>query len=432
MMPLPVDDRLLPRLRLTRNSAAALIAASLLGLALMGRLDVGGSQFFHPHGYCYLWRTDLVTGHVVSDLIIGLSYVAISLTLWNLVRRAHGAIPFSWMFIAFGTFIVACGGTHFMEILTLWTPLFWTSMDVKLVTAAASVTTAIALPPLIPKVLALIDQARVSEDRRMELERAQNELAQRVEREKFLRIEAQTASRKKDEFLTNMSHELRTPLNSVIGFTELMFDGKVGAVSTHHKEYLGDVLTSARHLLHLINDVLDLSKVGSGKMEFFPEPMDVSSAISELRHLVRGLADTKQISIEVLVDPRLTGVVTDPARLKQILYNYVANALKFTPEGGHVSIRASLENDREFRLEVEDNGLGIHPEDLERLFVEFEQLDSSAGKRFHGTGLGLALTKRLVEAQDGSVGVRSTLGRGSVFHAVLPRVAKAAGVPNVR
>jgi PAS domain S-box-containing protein len=156
-------------------------AAATVLLARLAALDYWESSgVFHPHGYCYLWLPSLVSTHVISDLLIGLSYVAISTTLVFLVWRARRDLPFSWMFIAFGAFIVCCGATHFMEIWTLWTPVFWLSAGVKIVTAVASVATAVALPPLVPKVLALVADARLSEQRRLQLEQAHQELEQRV------------------------------------------------------------------------------------------------------------------------------------------------------------------------------------------------------------------------------------------------------------
>ena len=233
------------------------------------------------------------------------------------------------------------------------------------------------------------------------------------------------ASRHKSEFLANMSHELRTPLNAVIGFSELMHDGKVGAVNADQREFLGDILTSSRHLLQLIDDVLDLAKVEAGRMEFRPEPLSVSGVAGEVRDVLRPLAARKRIALEVEVSPELHEVVADPGRVRQILYNYVSNAIKFTDADGRIVIRASLEPPEAFRLEVEDTGIGISGDDVGRLFQDFHQLDASTAKRYAGTGLGLALTRRLVEALGGRVGVRSMPGRGSTFSAVLPLVALA-------
>ncbi|HEX9507558.1 MAG TPA: PAS domain S-box protein, partial [Myxococcales bacterium] len=236
------------------------------------------------------------------------------------------------------------------------------------------------------------------------------------------------ANRMKSEFLANMSHELRTPLNAIIGFAELMHRGKVGHVSAEHKEYLGDILTSSKHLLQLINDVLDLAKVESGKMEFRPEKVDLAKLVGEVRDILRGLAASKRIQVAADVDPAVASAVVDPARLKQVLYNYLSNALKFTPEDGRVAIRIAPEGPDFFRLDVEDTGIGIRKDDLVRLFVEFQQLDTSSAKKHQGTGLGLALTRRIVENHGGSVHVRSSFGQGSTFSALLPREAHANGV----
>ncbi|MGE5220076.1 MAG: ATP-binding protein, partial [Chloroflexota bacterium] len=233
-------------------------------------------------------------------------------------------------------------------------------------------------------------------------------------------LQVQDANRLKSEFLANMSHELRTPLNAIIGFAQLMHDGKVGAISDDQREYLNDILTSADHLLQLINDVLDLSRVESGKLEFNPEPIDLKKLIAEVSTVLQPLSASKRLTVDLFVDSEIGQVVLDSAKLKQVLYNYLSNAIKFTAEEGQILVRGRMEDAEHFRLEVEDTGIGIMPEELDKLFVAFQQLDSSAGKKYQGTGLGLALTKRIVEAQGGRVGVRSARGKGSVFYAVLP------------
>ncbi|HET7504835.1 MAG TPA: ATP-binding protein [Kofleriaceae bacterium] len=245
------------------------------------------------------------------------------------------------------------------------------------------------------------------------------------ERERARLLEEQNAriheaNRLKSEFLAAMSHELRTPLNTIIGFAELVFYGRVAPDSAEHHEFIGDILTSSRHLLQLINDVLDLAKIEAGKLEFRPEPVVVESVIAEVASLLRTLSLQKRIRVQIEADRSIEVVVLDPARLKQVLYNYLSNALKFTPEGGHVVVRTCPDRPGSFRVEVEDSGIGIAPEHLQRLFLEFEQLETGAAIP-QSTGLGLALTRRIVEAQGGTVGVRSHLGHGSVFHAVLPR-----------
>jgi len=236
----------------------------------------------------------------------------------------------------------------------------------------------------------------------------------------------QEATRLKSEFLANMSHELRTPLNAILGFSELLRDGVVPPGSPEHREFLDDIVKSGRHLLQLINDVLDLARVEAGKVDFRPEPIDLEMVAREVMSIVRMISVTKNIRIDVSIDTELReGIFLDPARLKQVLYNFVSNALKFTPAGGVVTVRARPHGEESLLLEVEDTGPGIAPEDIKRLFIEFQQLEAGLAKEHSGTGLGLALTRRLAEAQGGSAGVRSTVGKGSVFHVILPRRSSA-------
>jgi PAS domain S-box-containing protein len=230
----------------------------------------------------------------------------------------------------------------------------------------------------------------------------------------------QEANRMKSEFLANMSHELRTPLNGIIGFSEFMIDEKPGPLLPKQKEYLGDVLSSARHLLQLINDVLDLAKVEAGKMELHVESFEVSKAIEEVGAVVKGIAHKKHIGLVVEVAADLGAVTLDQHKFKQVLYNLLSNAIKFTDEGGKVEVGAWLHGAHQFEISVRDNGIGIRSEDLGRLFTEFEQLESGTARRFEGTGLGLALTKKIVEFQGGHIAVESEPGSGSVFTVVLP------------
>jgi protein-histidine pros-kinase len=250
---------------------------------------------------------------------------------------------------------------------------------------------------------------------------AVRDLSERVQRQELARENERLAeaSRIKSRFLANMSHELRTPLNAVIGFTELLYDEQAGAVTAQQKDFLADILSSANHLLHLINDMLDLARVEAGKMDFQPSTFAVSKLLAEVRDSVRILAAQKKLELALEVAPGLDLVRVDPLKLKQVLLNYLANAIKFTPEGGKVTLRARREGTT-FRVEVEDTGPGIPAHQLPLLFVEFQQLDAGTRLEQRGTGLGLALSKRLVEAQGGRVGVESTVGKGSVFFAILP------------
>jgi PAS domain S-box-containing protein len=254
--------------------------------------------------------------------------------------------------------------------------------------------------------------------------------ARRLEAENQRVIEV---SRLKSQFMANMSHELRTPLNAVIGFSELLQSGAVPQASPKHAEYLGHIARSGRHLLQVINDVLDLSKVEAGRMGFVPEPIDLPALVREVVGTLAVQAASGRVQVRSSIEPAVHGLVLDPARLKQVLFNYLSNAIKFTPPGGRVEVNALAEGPDHWRLEVRDSGVGIAPEDLPRLFVEFQQLDGSHAKRHEGTGLGLALTRQLVQAQGGRVGVYSQRGQGSLFYAVLPRRGDAtpADAPRV-
>jgi PAS domain S-box-containing protein len=228
------------------------------------------------------------------------------------------------------------------------------------------------------------------------------------------------ANRMKSEFLANMSHELRTPLNGIIGFTEFLVDEKPGPLMPKQKEYMGDVLNSARHLLQLINDVLDLAKVEAGKMELHPEIFPVHKAVEEVVAVIKGIANKKRIAVGIEIGAELDAVMLDQHKFKQVLYNLLSNAVKFSDDGGKVDIHARRLDPHRLEVQVGDTGIGIKAEDINRLFTEFEQLDSGTARRFEGTGLGLALTKKIVEFQGGHISVESESGKGSVFTVVLP------------
>ena len=229
----------------------------------------------------------------------------------------------------------------------------------------------------------------------------------------------QEATRLKSQFLANMSHELRTPLTAIIGFADLLHSRMVPLDSPQHEVFLGHIGTSGRHLLRLINDVLDLSKVESGRFDFFPESFNLRLLVEEVQAILQTQVQHKRLRVVTDIEPSLQNLVLDPARLKQVLYNYLSNAIKFTPEGGLITVRARASGACQVCIEVEDTGIGIATVDLPRLFTAYQQLDAGSTKQYEGSGLGLALTRHLVEAQGGSVGVRSTLGIGSVFHLVL-------------
>jgi PAS domain S-box-containing protein len=243
--------------------------------------------------------------------------------------------------------------------------------------------------------------------------RQRNELA-------ITNAQLQQASHAKSEFLANMSHELRTPLNSIIGFSEVLQEKTFGELNEKQAKYVENVLTSGKHLLGLINDILDLSKVEAGKIELKYEEFSLPDLLSESQTLVSTMASKKSISLESKIEEGLSRIIADPTKVKQIMYNLLSNAIKFTPDGGRVTVNAKRA-DNMVQISVEDTGIGLREEDQENIFEEFYQVDSSYARQYQGTGLGLSLTKRLVELHGGKIWVESEIGRGSTFAFTIPQ-----------
>ncbi len=234
------------------------------------------------------------------------------------------------------------------------------------------------------------------------------------------RHEAEEASRAKSEFLANMSHELRTPLNSIIGFAEVLRDGICGELNQDQMVSAIDIHESGKHLLRMINDILDLSKVEAGKMELQLEEFSVAETMDDLQSIIRDMVIKEQLNLQIVVPEGLPDVYADLVKFKQIMYNLLSNAVKFTPEKGSITIDAEFNGD-EFLISVKDTGIGLEPGNHEAIFDEFRQLDSSRSRQYEGTGLGLALTKRLVELHGGRIWVESEgLDMGSKFSFTLP------------
>lgn len=236
--------------------------------------------------------------------------------------------------------------------------------------------------------------------------------------EKNSRVEE--ANRVKSRFVASMSHELRTPLNSIMGFSQLLLDGGPGPLNDKQTEYLTEVLTSGRHLLSVVNDVLDLAKVESGKMDLVLETFCVAEVVAEAASAVAAAAGAKGLHPGVWVSPGVGEVRLDRQRLKQILFNLLSNAVKFTEPRGSVELRVRRVDEEVFRMEVRDTGIGIRNEDMPRLFTEFEQMDAKEARLRQGTGLGLAITKKMVELQQGTIEVHSEFGQGTTFIVTLP------------
>ena len=238
-----------------------------------------------------------------------------------------------------------------------------------------------------------------------------------------LNAELDQAGKLKDQFLANMSHELRTPLNSVIGFSDLLLDmvSADGLDVATQRDYLETIARNGRHLLGLINELLDLSKIAAGRMELRLEPLDLHELLHEAADSVRAQLEARKHTLAIEPPRDRVLVQADRGRLHQVLLNLLSNAIKFTTDGGRIAVSARLEDPGRVRIAVSDSGIGIAAEDQGKLFQEFVQLDASASRRYEGTGLGLALSKRLVELHGGTIGVESQLGKGSTFWFTLPR-----------
>ncbi|NPE30151.1 transporter substrate-binding domain-containing protein [Methanococcoides sp. SA1] len=233
------------------------------------------------------------------------------------------------------------------------------------------------------------------------------------------KIKAETMNLEKSKFLANMSHELRTPLNAVIGFSEMLLLGTFGTLNEKQTKYVSNINSSGKHLLDLIDDILDISKVEAGKMELHPEEFEVSSAIEEVSILFASIAEKKRIEITADIADNNIVVEADKIKFKQILYNLLSNSLKFTPDNGTIVVSANVKNEMLY-VSVKDSGMGIAKEDIRAIFRPFKQLEEMSSKVQQGTGLGLTLVKRFVEMHGGEIWVDSEVGKGSTFTFTIP------------
>ncbi|HEY9604472.1 MAG TPA: ATP-binding protein [Allocoleopsis sp.] len=382
---------------------------------------------FIPHGHCYLWKPGLVWLHATSDFLIGLAYVAISATLAYLVHKTHQEIPFHWMFLAFGSFIVACGSTHFMDVWTLWQPVYWLSGGLKLITAVASVTTALTLPPLVPKALALLQDAKLSEERRLHLETANQEL-------KALYRKLKELDELKTQFFANVSHELRTPLTLILGPTEKLLT--TGELNEEQHYNLSVIDRNARLLLKQVNDLLDVSKLEAGKMEINYAKVDLAQLVRLTAANFDALAQERELSFTVET-PESVPAQVDAQKVQRILLNLLSNAFKFTPLQGSIQCVVSTHpyptQDAALSqadvlvkravISISDTGPGVPPELRKTIFDRFSQGDGGSTRHFGGTGLGLAIVKEFVELHGGSIKVSNAPGGGAIFTVELPLVA---------
>lgn len=373
-----------------------ILIAALTGVVVFEMLDLPVfSRIGLPHEVCYVQQPKLVWLHVVSDLLIGAAYVSISLTLGYLVYKASRDIPFNWVLLAFGLFIVSCGFTHFMEVLVVWNPVYWLSGYVKVITAAASIVTAVALFPLMPKIFELIAAARQGEAHRKEIERLNEDL---------------------QRFNYSVAHDLRAPLRSVVGYARILREDHEAQLTPEVAKYISRMESSAEKMDGLVTGLLRYATIGSQSIDLVAVSIDdaVRSALGLLDH---ELADR---SAQVEIPERLPEVVGDMTLLQLVFQNLIGNGIKFVTPGVRpkVEITAKIEGPSVV-VSVTDNGIGFPPDAQARVFRMFE--------RFHpehpGTGIGLALVQRAVNRMQGDIWVESgPNGAGSRINVRLRRV----------
>ena len=371
--------------------------------------DFFDAERFMPHGHCYQWDPGILWTSVISDSLIAAAYTAIPFTLVFQIMRKRKDLPFNWMFVCFGAFIVACGLTHVMEIITVWKPYYAIGAIIKAVTAAASVPTAIILFRIAPRIVRLptVDQ---------------------VAREQTLRTKAEAANEAKDRFIAVLSHELRTPLMPVRAGLELIEDGLENPQAQGEvKETLAMIRNNLEIERALIDDLLDLSSSARGKLHLELKPTDFRAVVKQSIEAFADHFREKDIEPKVDLEPGDCWVTGARVRLHQIVTNLVSNALKFTPAKGQIAIR--LQSTGDFvRLEVKDNGCGIEPQLMGQIFEPFVQGERKipgAG----GMGLGLSIAKLLVGLHKGELRAFSDgPGQGATFVLELPRAKQPAAV----
>jgi signal transduction histidine kinase len=368
----------------------AILIAVLSGIVLFETLDIPVfARIGLPHEVCFIQQPKLIWLHVTSDLLIGISYVSISLTLGYLVYKASKDIPFNWVLLAFGLFIVSCGFTHFMEVWVVWNPVYWLSGYVKVVTAAASVATAIALFPLMPKIFDLIASAREGDAHRREIERLNEDL---------------------ERFNYSVAHDLRAPLRSIVGFSQILQEDYARELSSEAASYVRRMQGSAEKMDALVTGLLRYATIGRQAVALVPVSLE-DAARGALLLLER---EIRERSAVVDIPERLPKVHGDPTLLQLVFQNLIGNSIKFVAHGAapHVVIAAHSEGPSVV-VSVTDNGIGFPPESRPKVFGMFE--------RFHpehpGTGIGLAIVQRAVHRMQGDIWVEpGPHGAGSRFN----------------
>lgn len=468
------------------------------------------NHHFMPHGYCYFWNPYLVSLHVISDGLIAMAYASIPITLVFIVARRRD-LPFNWMFLLFGTFIISCGLTHVMGIVTLWYAWYWLSGFIKVITAIASVGTAILLLKLIPNILdfpsrdsllkanrelvraelkfrdllegvpdALViinDHQEITMINQLTLDlfgykktellnqqiqllipsiNAEKERANSIvttapiyeftaihknerlfpvdvrsspvetgeERLTLMTIrditERKRVEKMKDEFISVVSHELRTPLTSIYGSIEILLNEKLFSLTNETVNLLNVAKNNTKRLISLINDILDIEKLELGKVSFNIRLIDINKCAEEAVAANKGFCDKLNVDIKLFKLTDDVKIYSDYDRLIQVLTNLISNAAKFSYKEGEIYVVLTRPKPKSVRIAVKDKGKGIPDNFKGNIFKKFTQADSSSSREHPGTGLGLHITKNIVERLGGTIYFDSKEGEGSNFYFELP------------
>ena len=356
-----------------------------------------------PHRYCYLAQPGLVWTHVIADMLIGLAYVAISFTLAYMVYKGRRDIPFHWMFLAFGLFIVACGGTHFVETLTVWVPVYVFSAAVKIFTALASISTALILPFTVPRVLSLVQKAKTSEEMTARLRRSEEDM-------RLQNAQLEAANKELEAFSYSVSHDLRAPLRSIDGFSQSLLEDCGEKLDSTERDHLNRVRAAAERMAALIDDLLNLSRITRSELK--RETVDLSAVAHSIAAELQKSDDKRQVKFHIQDGVTAVG---DPHLFRVMLQNLLDNSWKFTSK--HVTARIefgckSLGNGPTYF--VSDDGAGFDPRYSSRLFGAFQRLHGVT--EFPGTGIGLATVQRIVHRHAGRVWAEGEVEKGATFY----------------
>lgn len=362
-----------------------------------------------PHGYCLIWNSPLLWLHIISDALIAITYYSIPISMLYFIWR-HKSFPYKNLLLMFVAFIIACGTTHIVSIVTIWIPIYWLEGLLKLLTGLLSLITAIAVTIVTPKILAKIERNQF--------------LEKELEANKVVLIEAKEKAERfstlKSQFIATMSHEIRTPMSVIIGFSEFaLFEDDPKEI----KAYLQDINAASTSLMGILQDILDFTKLEAGRVVIESLPFNLLDLLNTINSLFSGSAQQKTLDFVVNRDGAIPiELLGDKLRLQQVLTNLVGNAIKFTAHGTiklELFLKKITPSDVQIMFSVTDTGIGISLEDQSKLFVEFSQVDGSQNRQYGGTGLGLAISKELVELMGGEITLVSKKGLGSTFSFIL-------------